>query len=70
MVDYTQESIDSFDSTKHQQRSRANLEESWALYRDLLKFISRYTYIPADTLNNYVRTIAFLILFNLMFYQK
>jgi len=67
MIKLSPKAIESFDSRKHRQRSRANLEQSWPLYRNLLKFISQLTYIPSDTLNNYVRTIGFLILLGLIF---
>jgi hypothetical protein len=67
MIKLSPEAIESFDSRKHRQRSRANLEQSLPLYRNLLKFISQLTYISSDTLNNYVRTISFLILLGLIF---
>jgi len=49
------------------QQSRDNLEQSWLPYRRILKFISQLTHIPSDILNNYARTIFFLILLGLMF---
>jgi hypothetical protein len=67
MIKLSPEAIESFDSNKHRQRSRANLEQSWPLYRDLLTFISQLIHIPSDTLNNYVRTIGFLVLLGLIF---
>lgn len=58
---------DSLDQLKQRERSRIGLEQAWPPYRDLLKCLSRLTYVPADTLNNYGRTIGLLILFGLMF---
>jgi hypothetical protein len=49
------------------QQSRDNLEQSWLPYRRLLKFISQLTHLPSDLLNNYARTIFFLILLGLIF---
>ena len=66
-IKLTAEAIESFDALKHRQRSQACLEQSWPLYRDALKAISQSTHIPSDTLNNYVRTIGFLLLFTLLF---
>ncbi len=37
------------------------------MYRESVKFLSRLTHVPSDTLNNYVRTIGFLILLGLIF---
>ncbi len=59
--------VDSLADRKHRERSRLCLEQSWPVYRDLLKRLSQLTHVPADTLNNYCRTIGLLILFGLMF---
>jgi hypothetical protein len=67
MINLSAEAIESFDAAKHRQQSRTNLEQAWPLYRNSLKFISQLTYIPSDTLNNYIRTISFLILLGLIF---
>lgn len=61
------EVIESFDTRKHRERSQTNLEQSWPLYRDLLKFISQSIHVPSDILNNYVRTVGFLLLLSLLF---
>jgi len=67
MIKLSSEAIELFDARKHRQRSQANFEQSLPLYHNLLEFISQLTYIPSDTLNNYVRTIGFLILLGLIF---
>lgn len=67
MTEIDQAAIDSFEAEKHKKRSRANLEQSWAIYRNALKFISQMIQVPADKLNNYLRTIFFLLLLGLIF---
>ena len=67
MTEIDQAAIDSFEAEKHQKRSRDNLEQSWVIYRDALKFISQMIQVPADKLNNYLRTIFFLLLLGLIF---
>ena len=48
-------------------QSQDNLVQAWLPYRRLLKCISRFTHVPSYLLNNYARTILFLILLGLMF---
>ena len=48
-------------------KSHENLEQSWSPYRRLLKLLSQSTHIPSYLLNNYARTLFFLILLNLIF---
>ena len=67
MTKVNKELVESFDQKKHRKKSIENLEQSWPLYRDTLKFLSKLTFIPADKLNNYLRTIFFLILLGLLF---
>lgn len=67
MTKVSKELIESFDQKKHRKKSIENLENSWPLYRDTLKAISKLTYIPADKLNNYLRTLFFLTLLGLLF---
>ena len=47
--------------------SRENFEQSWLPYRRLLKFISQLIHIPSDLLNNYARTIFYLVLLGFIF---
>ena len=66
-IKLTPEAVESFDALKHRKRSQICFEQTWPLYRDTLKAISQYTHIPSDTLNNYVRTMGFLVLLGLLF---
>lgn len=66
-IQLTPEAVESFDALKHRQRSQICFEQTWPFYRDVLKTISRYTCVPSDTLNNYVRTISFLLLLGILF---
>ena len=67
MTEINQTSIDSFEAEKHKKRSRDSLEQSWKVYRDSLKFIAPLIQVPADKLNNYMRTLFFLVLLGLLF---
>jgi len=49
------------------QQSRDNLEQSWPIYRQLLKSLSQLIHIPSDILNSYIRTLILLTLTNLLF---
>ena len=59
--------LQSLEISISRQKSFNNLEQSWPPYRRLLKFLSQSTYISSDRLNNYARTIFFLILLGLIF---
>lgn len=66
-VSLSPSAVESFEIRKHRQRSQANFEQTWPFYRYTLKYLSQLTYIPSDTLNNYVRTLGFLLLLSLLF---
>ena len=67
MSEINAETIQAFEAAKHRKRSRDYLEQTWPFYRNTLKFISHWTHVRADTLNNYLRTIFFLVLLGLLF---
>ncbi|UJR33410.1 hypothetical protein I4U23_020855 [Adineta vaga] len=67
MLNLNPKAIESFDAAKHRQRSIDSFEQTWPWYRHLVKSISHTINIPSDTLNNYVRTIGFLLLLGFLF---
>ena len=67
MSELDADAMQAFEAAKHRKRSRDCLEQTWPIYRNMLKSISYWTHVRADTLNNYLRTIFFLVLLGLLF---